>query len=180
MIVTEPADQLPHDLARTRTTRVVSRNTTATTPTTALSSHTETSNAAADARRAVSHAHRLVAEALDELGYEDSKAARLTAATSVAVSALVAGLFAGEWSPSGLSPLGYSIWLTGAVTAVVGVTTVAGAAVTKGGTRPRSEHSELSFHGHAARYRDPAHLTSSLLSAGYEPDKELSGISARL
>lgn len=123
---------------------------------------------------------RLIGEALEELGYEDAKAARLLAALSVAASAIVTGFFAGDWAPTAMTVLGQTIWYLGAAGVVAAICLVGAAVVTRGGRRPRAgEPSRLAFYGHAARHPDIEALTSTLRTVEPGPG-QLSRVAERL
>lgn len=130
--------------------------------------------------RALEHSRRMIREAIDELGHEDAKAARLLAAMSVAATALTTGTFAGDWRPTHLGDTALTLWAIGTAMIAIGVLVLGAAAVTKGGSRPASQPTELSFHGHAARHRDPNELAHALLHADFDDRVELDRLAARL
>jgi Family of unknown function (DUF5706) len=120
---------------------------------------------------------RLIAEALEEIGYEDAKVARVFAAMAVTTSAVTAGFFAGDWSPGSLSMAYQAIWFAGVACALVALALIAAAAITKGGQHGAGPAERLSFYGHAAKFRDPRQLADALQHA--HPDN-LDRVSERL
>lgn len=134
-----------------------------------------------DDEAAIRYGLRLINEALEELGYEDAKAARLFAALSVAASAIVTGFFAGNWAPTNMTVAGQIVWYAGAATVVLAIGLVGGAVITRGGRAQRraGEPARLAFYGHAARHPDVPTLTETLRTVT-PPGRQIDRVAERL
>jgi Family of unknown function (DUF5706) len=130
-----------------------------------------------DTPRGAELGRRLIAEALEEIGYEDAKVARVFAAMAVTTSAVTAGFFAGDWSPASLDVAYQLVWYAGVACALVALTLIAAAAITKGGRQGAGAAERLSFYGHAAKFRSVEQLADALQHA--HPD-DLQRVSERL
>ena len=114
---------------------------------------------------------RLIAESLEELGYEDAKCARLFAAMAVTTGAVAAGFFAGDWSPESLG-VGYRVlWFAGVLAGLAALGCIAAAAITRGGQRGSGSPERLAFHGHAAKFGSERELIAALARAGDDLDR---------
>jgi MFS family permease len=82
-----------------------------------------------------SYLEDLLDDTREELARADSKAALLLAATGVVVGALLAGLFAGKWTPFDLGIRIEWLWWLGVCAAAAGIFAIAGAVYPR--LRPR-------------------------------------------
>jgi Family of unknown function (DUF5706) len=130
-----------------------------------------------DSARGAELGRRLISEALEEIGYEDAKVARIFAAMAVTTSAVTAGFFAGDWAPGSLAMAYELIWFAGVACALLALVLIAAAAITKAGQHGAGPAERLSFYGHAAKFRSADELTEALQNA--HPD-DLARVGERL
>jgi hypothetical protein len=91
----------------------------------------------------------------EELARADSKAALLLAATGVVVGALLAGLFAGKWTPFDLDSRIEWLWWLGVCAAAAGIFSIAGAVYPR--LRPRGAPpppGAPAYFGDVIKYKD--------------------------
>jgi MFS family permease len=105
-------------------------------------------------------ARQLLAESREELNRADAKAASLFAVFGIAFGVVLAGLIAGNWTPSDLPPAAGVVWWVGAACAALAMVAV-GAAVWP---RVDSKHAtgRITYFGHVAGYRSREALCEAL------------------
>lgn len=102
----------------------------------------------------------MLAETRADIVFADQKASMILASLGIGFGAVLAGLLAGDWSPSHLGRAGESLWWVGAVLAASGVGCAAGAVW----PRYTSEEAptEISYWGHIASFASVEQFSEAL------------------
>jgi pycsar effector protein len=115
--------------------------------------------------RAARFAALLLAEAREEIGRADEKGSILLAGTGVSVSAVIAGIFASNWSPSGLRPTWQLVWWIGVVAVLAGVLLLLAAVYPRTRASQGDERRHLFYFEHVAQFDQAAELEAALVEA---------------
>ena len=109
---------------------------------------------------AVALTRQLLAETREELHRADGKAAMLFAIFGIALGAVLAGIIAGDWSPTDLRAGADVVWWLGAACAVAALGAVAAAVW----PRIHSHHASgrVTYFAHVVGYRNRAALREAI------------------
>jgi hypothetical protein len=128
---------------------------------------------------AVALTQRLLAETREELNRADGKAAMLFAIFGIGFAAVLAGIIAGDWSPTDLAAAAEVVWWIGAACAVGAVVSISSAIW----PRLDSDHASgrVTYFAHVVGYRSRDALRDAIerqaADAGERPLEQLQAIS---